>query len=800
MSVLAEVSSRAAFIKSAAPSHRYNKHKASSSVASSGGKFSRRASGTNWSFSPTRNTPSRSLFRVTLRSKHKQGTACSSVTEEPEVGSGGSGNHGSGIGNGNDGSGDGWDSDDSSGHSGSNIYLLTAIPIADARASGGEGELSVDDDDVEYIDDDDDDDDDDDEDDDDDDSDDESSTNTARAANKPKNRDNFICESVLATNLPTGPGIPTKSELFQGLNARKGAELSKKDLSDDLEQLLNTGLFANVDANVTPKQDGYAVEFVFREKIWPQVQSFRVAGSTALPKDVEQEVLKAARKSQNCTVRVLATAKNIVEGYYTSKGLTFGTISHFDGMENGEVIAHVVEGEITRVQAVFVDENLQPMPGNKGVTHPRVIQREHNFKVGKLYNVEDAKTALRDIFLLQLFDNVQVVPRPDERDPSKIEVDILLRERPTKTAETELEWSIAPGENGRPDLVSARPGGSVFFEHRNLDSWGRQLFGSISTANFLEPQEDLGFKLEYNHPYCKGDADSDKTSFKAAAFNSRKLSPVFTGGPLIQDVPGIWVDRAGIKATVCQNFTKQSKCSLGMVLEEVTTRDDSGAVCASGAKQLPNGSLSLDGPRTTLSDTGTDRVMFLQGNVTRDTTTFVNGTQVGARDIFQIDQSIPFWPKRPIFNRSKVELTRFVQLLPENKKNSLPPPVVVLHTRAGHILGNCAAYDAFALGGPHSCRGYTVGELGAARSLLETAVEIRLPVPVLKTHGFLFWEQCSDLSSSSALSGNPTEFYRRAGKGSTHGVGIKLGPVRAEWCIDNNSGTASTYVRFGERF
>jgi len=134
---------------------------------------------------------------------------------------------------------------------------------------------------------------------------------------------------------------------------------------------------------------------VFREKIWPQVQSFRVAGSTVLPKHIEQEVLAAARKSQNCTVRVLATAKNIVEGYYSSKGLTFGTISHFDGMENGEVIAHVVEGEITRVQAVFVDENLQAVPGNKGVTHPRVVQREHNFKVGNLYNVEDAKTALQ---------------------------------------------------------------------------------------------------------------------------------------------------------------------------------------------------------------------------------------------------------------------------------------------------------------------------------------------------------------------------------------------------------------------
>jgi len=32
----------------------------------------------------------------------------------------------------------------------------------------------------------------------------------SRGVNKPKKKDNFICESVLATNLPTGPGIPTK--------------------------------------------------------------------------------------------------------------------------------------------------------------------------------------------------------------------------------------------------------------------------------------------------------------------------------------------------------------------------------------------------------------------------------------------------------------------------------------------------------------------------------------------------------------------------------------------------------------
>jgi len=90
-----------------------------------------------------------------------------------------------------------------------------------------------------------------------------------------------------------------------------------------------------------------------------------------------------------------------------------------------------------------------------GSTNPRVVRRELPFRVGTLYNVEDAKRALRDIFLLQLFDNVQVVPKPDDDDPQKVAVDIVLKERPLKTAEVELEWGIAPGDKGRPDLVRA---------------------------------------------------------------------------------------------------------------------------------------------------------------------------------------------------------------------------------------------------------------------------------------------------------------------------------------------------------
>jgi IAP75 family protein translocase len=602
--------------------------------------------------------------------------------------------------------------------------------------------------------------------------------------------------------------------------------VSRKQLSDDLSTLLScapphcpshsarartlhaplltrasphsTGLFQNVDANVAPSGAGYTVEFSFREKVWPPMMQFKVSGSTILPDSVEEEVLAEARKSKYTTVRVLAAAKNIVEAYYQERGLTFGTISHFDGMETGQVIAHIIEGEITRVNLVYLEKDGSTSPF--GSTNPRVVTRELPFRPGQLYNVEDAKRALRDIFQLQLFDNVQVVPKPAEEDAQKVEVDIVLRERPLKTAEVEAEWGVSPGEGGRPELVSLVPGGSVFFEHRNLDKEGRQLYGSVSTANFLAPQDDLGFKVEYIRPYCWGEKDPARTALKVSAFNSRKLSPVFTGGPLSDEVPGVWVDRAGVKAAFTERYSRQSSFSYGGVIEEVTTRDESGGVCAQGSKALPSGVLAQDGPPTTHSGTGTDRVAFAQANLTRDTTYFLNGVLVGARDIFTVDQALFSGTGLPFYNRHTASCTRFIQLRPVPKKSAAPPPVLVLHARYGGCVGSLASYDAFTLGGPYSCRGYNVGELGAGRRVAETAVELRLPVPRLNTHAYAFWEHASDLGSSKEVPGNPTAYYRRAGAGSCSGVGVKLGAVRSEWVRDHNQGTGALFVRFGERF
>lgn len=70
----------------------------------------------------------------------------------------------------------------------------------------------------------------------------------------------------------------------------------------------------------------------------------------------------------------------------------------------------------------------------------------------------------------------------------------------------------------------------MLFEHRNLWKKGRQLSASVTAQNFLQPAEDLGFRLEYKQPYLWGPNDPRRSALAVSAFNSRKLSGVFTPG------------------------------------------------------------------------------------------------------------------------------------------------------------------------------------------------------------------------------------------------------------------------------
>ena len=96
----------------------------------------------------------------------------------------------------------------------------------------------------------------------------------------------------------------------------------------------------------------------------------------------------------------------------------------------------------------------------------------------------------------------------------------------------------------------------------------------------------------------------------------------------------------------------------------------------------------------------------------------------------QVDQGFGLGNGAPIFNRHQVSCTRFLQLpiLRPIPGSTAPPASLILHGRYGGCIGDLASYDCFTLGGPHSVRGFNVGELATCRRFLEGSAEVRLPV------------------------------------------------------------------------
>ncbi|CAL9232116.1 unnamed protein product [Arabidopsis halleri] len=382
-----------------------------------------------------------------------------------------------------------------------------------------------------------------------------------------------------------------------------------------------------------------------------------------------------------------------------------------------------------------------------------------------------------------------VIPHSDEKTNG-----IVLEIKLDETDQRSAKWSLDPS------LALFEVTGSCTLGRQNIEGLNRSLMSSVTTSNIFDPKlDDLLSKLEYVR-CLDGDKNPRNRTFKTSFFNSRKLSPVFTGGPGFEEVvPPMFLARDCLKATITENLTHQREFTYGVMLEEIITQDENRKVSVNGLSLSPNGGISVNGPLTTLSGTGIDRIASLQANITRDNTKLVNGAIVGERNVFQVDQGLGIGNNFPLFNRHQLTLTRFIQLKQVEEGFGNPqPPVLVLHGHYGGCIGDLPNYDAFSLGGPNSVRGYSMGELGAAKHILELGAEIRIPVK--NTHVYAFAEHGNDLGSSKDVKGNPTVVYRKMGHGSSYGLGVKLGKVRAEYTVRHNRGTGALFLRLGERY
>ncbi|KAJ6755599.1 OUTER ENVELOPE PROTEIN 36 CHLOROPLASTIC-RELATED [Salix purpurea] len=130
----------------------------------------------------------------------------------------------------------------------------------------------------------------------------------------------------------------------------------------------------------------------------------------------------------------------------------------------------------------------------------------------------------------------------------------------------------------------------------------------------------------------------------------------------------------------------------------------------------------------------------------------------------QIEQGIPILSKWLIFNKFKFIATKGVKL---------GPAFLLASLTGGSIVGDMAPYQAFAIGGPGSVRGYGEGAVGSGRSCLVANSELTFPLTKM-LDGAFFLDCGTDLRSGRLVPGNPAMRQGKPGSGVGLGYGLRF--------------------------
>ena len=581
----------------------------------------------------------------------------------------------------------------------------------------------------------------------------------------------------------TGATADLEREIYRVITTQPGRTTNRSQLQQDINAIFATGFFRNVRA--VPEDTPLGVRVTFIVQANPVLRGVTITGQQVLPQSVIDESFRD-QYGQILNLRRFEEGVKKINAWYQENGYVLGQITDAPQVgDDGTVTLVVAEGQIESVDVRFLnkegestDATGQPIGGN---TRRFVVTREVELKPGDIFNRTKAERDLRRVFGLGIFEDVRLALEPGTTDPRKARVIVNVIEKNT--------GSLAAGAG-----LSSATGlfGTVSYQQQNLGGRNQKLGAEVQIG-----ERQTLFDLSFTDPWIAG--DPYRTSFTANVFRRRSISVIFDGGEREvrlpnEDRPRIVRTGAGI------NFTRplspnpfadaEWTASLGLQYQRVSITDRKGR--RESRDELGN--------LLSFSDSGSDDLTTLQAGVVRDRRNDPLRPTSGSLLRFGMEQSIPVGSGNILLNRLRASYSLY---LPVQYTNFSPgPQTLAFSFRGGTVFGDLPPYEAFALGGANSVRGYDEGDMGAGRSFLEASVEYRFPI-ISFLGGALFLDAGSDLGTGDDVPGDPAGIRGKPGSGYGYGLGVRiqspLGPIRIDYGI-NDTGDNQIHFGIGERF
>ena len=565
--------------------------------------------------------------------------------------------------------------------------------------------------------------------------------------------------------------------VYNVVETRPGRTTTRTQLQQDINNVFATGFFADVD--VVPEDTDLGVRVTFVVQPNPVLTDVRVVGNEVLP---EAEVDRIFADQKGEIINLIDFQEGIVElnewyqrnGYVLAQVIAAPRVS-----DQGVVTLEVAEGVIESIQVRFVNEEGQTVDeeGNpvQGRTRDFIITREFQTQPGDVFNQAQIERDFGRVFGLQIFDDVSPGLEPSQEDPRKVNVIVNVTERNTGSVAAGL------GFNFTGDIF-----GTVSFRQDNFGG-NNQKF----TAEAQLSTRDLLFDISFTDPWIAG--DPFRTSYTANAFARRAINLNFDGGPNpinLENGDRVRVRRIGSGITFSRPLANGWTVAVGTQFQNVSSRDADGNVNATDAQGNP----------LTVSGTGVDDLWTVPISASLDRRNDPFNPTSGSILRLNAEQSIPLGRGSIFMNRLRGSYSHYIPLSLLNIAEG--PQALAMNVQVGTILGDVPPYEAFALGGTNSIRGYDEGEVGGGRSYAQFTAEYRFPVFAF-LGGALFVDAGTDLGSGNAVPGSPGPSRGKPGSGFGYGAGVRiqtpLGPLRIDYGF-GDQGQGRLHFGIGERF
>ncbi|WP_448562952.1 BamA/TamA family outer membrane protein [Trichothermofontia sp.] len=581
----------------------------------------------------------------------------------------------------------------------------------------------------------------------------------------------------LAISQVTIAGAGTlQSQVEAVIRTQAGQTVPVAQIDADIAAIQAIGLFADVQA--IPVTTPQGVHLTYQVQPNPTLRAVQMQGDQVLP----QTAIAAAFRDlygRQLNLNELKPRIESLNQWYEKNGYALAQVVNVRwGEPTGTLVVTVVEGVIDSLQVQFVDGegNATDATGKpiKGRTREVIITRELQTRPGDVFNREAIAQDLQRLYGLGLFADVGVTLKPGQQ-PGTIGVIFNLAEQKTGQFMPNAGYSTHGGLSVGLRLQQNNVGGN----HQQLN------------ADVQVDRQGVLYDVRFTDPWIIGDAR--RTGYMAHVFNRRATSLVFSGGETPVDLPNgdePRLDRLGGGLRFSRPLAEGWQVSLGTQYQRVLIQDEKGQITP---KDEQGNDLSFSG-------TGQDELYTVELAAVQDRRNQRQQPTQGSLLRLSTEQSAPIGAGNILMNRIQGSYSvyvpvQFTQFTPQSE-------ALALNVQAGTVIGDLPPYEAFALGGTDSVRGYDRGDLASSRSYVQASAEYRFPLFSI-VGGTLFFDAATDLGSSDTVPGDPGGVRDKPGSGLGYGAGLRVktpvGLVRMDYGL-NNQGDRRLHFGFGDRF